>query len=244
MHVVRIDLAYDGTGFSGFARQEGVRTVQGYLEGALERVLGHEVATTCAGRTDRGVHARHQVVTFEIHQLVDLARLRRSLDGILSPEVSVVLVTEAEAGFNARFSPAWRRYRYFVDPRPSADPLLRSWVWHLGRHLDLDAMNRAATELVGVHDFASFCRRREGATTVREVFDAGWWIEDEKAVFEVRAKAFCHQMVRSLVGLCIDVGVGRVDSGAVSGVIAAADRNAVGTVAPPHGLILWEVGFE
>ncbi len=244
MHVVRIDLAYDGTDFAGFARQAEVRTVQGELERAVEQVIGRRVDTTCSGRTDRGVHARHQVVTFELDQLPDLPRLRRSLDGILGPEVSVMEVSEAPAGFDARFSALWRKYRYFVDPRPAADPLRRVWVWHLGRQLDVEAMNRAASALVGIHDFASFCRSREGATTVREVFEAAWETENGGAVFEVRARAFCHQMVRSLVGLCVDVGLGRVAPDAVGAIISAADRNAVGTLAPPHGLVLWEVGFE
>lgn len=244
MPVVRLDLSYDGTSFHGFARQPNVRTVQGELEEALERILGESHETTCSGRTDRGVHARHQVVTFPVAETPDLARLRRSLDSYLGGEVSVWKATEAPADFDARFSPTWRRYRYFVDTRPAGDPLTRNWVWHLGRELDLAAMNQAALSLVGEQDFASFCRRREGATTVREVLEATWAPEEPRTVFEVRARAFCHQMVRSLVGLSIDVGLGRVKPTAVPAIIAARDRQAVGTVAPPHGLVLWEVGFD
>lgn len=241
--IVRLDLSYDGSGFHGFARQRDIRTVQGELEGALARVLGDVPDTTGAGRTDRGVHARHQVVTLEVEEVPDLDRLRRGVDGMLGGEVAVWSAVQAPDGFDARFSPAWREYRYFIDPRPTADPLTRAWVWHLGRPLDTEAMERAAGAFLGEHDFASFCRRRAGASTVREVLDAGWRVENPLAVFRVRARAFCHQMVRSLVGLCVDVGLGRVPAEAVPDVMAAQDRQAVGTVAPPHGLILWEVGF-
>lgn len=244
MAVIRLDLSYEGTGFHGFARQPDIRTVQGELEEALERVLGTRPDTTGAGRTDTGVHARHQVVSFQVDDVPDLDRLRRALDGVLGPEVSVWSAQLAEESFNARFSPDWRVYRYFIDPRPAADPLTRNWVWHLGRELDLRSMGEAAGGFRGVHDFASFCRRRPGATTEREVLQAGWSMDGPLCVFGVRARAFCHQMVRSLVGFCVDVGLGRIPAGSVGEVIAARDRQRVGTIAPPHGLILWEVGFD
>lgn len=244
MAVVRIDLAYDGSGFHGFARQPGLRTVQGEVETALERLLGHPVETTGAARTDAGVHARRQAVTFSADDFPDLGRLGRRLAGILGPEVGVWDVAVAPDGFDARFSAAWRAYRYFVDPRPAADPLRRHAVWHLGRALDIDAMNEAAAHYPGTHDFAAFCRRRPGATTVREVLQAGWGVEEDLAVFSVQATAFCHQMVRSLVGLCVDVGLGRMAVEVVAEVMASGDRQRVGTIAPPHGLVLWEVGFQ
>ncbi|MFP3914814.1 MAG: tRNA pseudouridine(38-40) synthase TruA, partial [Actinomycetota bacterium] len=232
MPTVRIDLAYDGSGFHGFARQPDVRSVQGDLEEALARFLGVSCETTGAGRTDRGVHARHQVVSLQVESLPDLEGLSRALNGILGPEVAVWSVSEAPPGFDARFSPTWRSYRYHIDPRAAADPLTRSWVWHLGRPLDIGAMERAAAAFRGEHDFASFCRRRPGATTVREVLEARWVTEGPRVVFRVRARAFCHQMVRSLVGLCVDVGLGRVEAERVPEVMAARDRQEVGTVAP------------
>lgn len=244
MPVIRLDLAYDGSGFHGFARQPQVRTVQGELESALARVLGTEPETTGAGRTDAGVHARHQVVSFTVDEPPDLARLRRALDGILGPEMAVTAATLAPDDFNARFSPTWRSYRYFIDCRPATDPLRRTWVWHLGRELDLQAMREAARGFVGEHDFASFCRRRAGATTIRTVLEAAWERDGPRHCFRVRARAFCHQMVRSLVGFSVDVGLGRVPADSVGGVIGARDRQRVGTVAPPHGLVLWEVGFD
>lgn len=242
--MIRLDLGYDGTDFHGFARQPQVRTVQGELETALARILGVECDTTGAGRTDAGVHARHQVVSFAVAEPPDLARLRRALDGVLGPEISVAAATVAPDDFNARFSPTWRSYRYFIDARPVADPLSRTWVWHVGEDLDLTAMSEAADGFVGEHDFASFCRRRAGATTTRTVLEAAWEMDVPRHCFRVRARAFCHQMVRSLVGFCVDVGLGRVPSDSVGDVIEARDRQRVGTVAPPHGLILWEVGFD
>lgn len=244
MPVVRIDLAYDGGGYRGFARQEGVRTVQGELEAALETVLGVPVETTCSGRTDAGVHARHQVVTFQPATMPDTHRLRRSLHRMLGEEVTIHSVTEAPDGFDARFSATTRAYRYFVDPSDRPDPLTRTWVWNVGRPLDVEAMNRAAAGLIGPHDFASFCRKREGATTEREVLSARWTAEDRLLVFDVAARAFCHQMVRSMTGFCVDVGCGRASADSVGEVLTAGDRNAVGTVAPPHGLVLWSVSFE
>lgn len=242
--MVRLDLAYDGSGYHGFARQPDVRTVQGDLDDALQRVLGVTVETTCAGRTDAGVHARQQVVSFEVDDLPDLERLRRGLDGVLGPEVSVWSVVGAPEGFDARFSPSWRAYCYFIETRPAADPLTRNWTWHLARRLDIGSMNEAAAHFLGSHDFASFCRRREGATTHREVLAARWEESDGRTVFSVRARAFCHQMVRSLTGHCVDVGLGRVPASATPDVLAAGDRQQVGTIAPAHGLILWEVGFD
>lgn len=244
MTVLRLDLAYDGGGFHGFARQEGFRTVQGVVEAALEQVLGGPVKTTCAGRTDAGVHARHQVVSFEWSEPVETDRLRRSLHRMVGPEVTVASVTPASDDFDARFSAVRRSYRYFVDPTEQPDPLSRAWVWNVARPLDVEAMNEAASGLIGPHDFASFCRRREGATTRREVLEARWFQDGALIVFDVSARAFCHQMVRSMTGFCVDVGCGRVPAHSVGAVLDARDRNAVGTVAPPHGLILWEVAFR
>lgn len=244
MAVIRIDLAYDGAEFHGFARQPAVRTVQGELEMGLERILGGPVETTCAGRTDAGVHARHQVISFEVDETPDLAWLRRALDSVVGDEVAISSATVAGEDFNARFAPTFRRYRYFVDPRTAANPLHRNWVWHVGTPLDIEAMDRAAAHYVGEHDFASFCRQREGATTMRTVLGASWSEDGGLGVFEVKARAFCHQMVRSLVGLGMDVGRGSIEAASVPSVIEGRDRQLVGTVAPPHGLILWEVGFE
>lgn len=243
MPVYRIDLGYDGTAFRGFARQVGQRTVQGALEQALQRVLGIAVATTGAGRTDAGVHARHQVVSFESDDELDQTRLARSLNGMLGPEVVVDSVERADDAFNARFSARWRQYRYLVLNAALANPLTRHTCWHVVEPLDLVAMNEAARSLVGEHDFASFCRGRPGAPTTRNVLSAAWSLESPMTVFTISANAFCHQMVRSIVGLMVDVGKGRRRAGEIESVIAARDRSRAPNMAPPQGLILWEVGY-
>ena len=243
MAVYRLDIAYDGTGFRGYARQEGLRTVQGELEAALRTILKTEVDTAVAGMTDAGVHALGQVVSFEYEGDIDLERLPRSLNGIVGPEISVLASSRAPDGFNARFSARWRRYRYSMDPSVAPNPLTRHTVWHVGRPLDVGSMAEAAAGFVGEHDFSSFCRSVEGASNVRRVTVASVEAEDGLIHVWVQANAFCHQMVRSMVGYLYDLGRG-FTSTPVEEVIAARDRGMVATVAPPHGLILWAVGYD
>lgn len=243
MTTLRIDLAYDGTGFSGYARNPGVRTIQGMLEQALEQVLRTQVTTTVAGRTDAGVHARHQVVSFDTEAVVDASRLERSLRSMLAPEIAVASVVEMDAGFSARFAAIERCYRYFVDEALVPDPLRRHRVWHVGEPLDLDAMNETAAAFVGEHDFASLCRAKPEKTTVRTVADAHWLRDSDLLVFDVRGRAFCHQMVRSMVALCVLGGQGKLDPASVPAILEAKDRNAAGGAAPAHGLILWAVEY-
>ncbi len=243
MAVYRLDIAYDGSGFAGYARQENQRTVQGELEMALRTLLGTDVDTAVAGRTDAGVHALGQVVSFEHVDGLDLDRLRRGLNGILGPVVSVSDVTLAPDGFNARFSATWRRYRYLIDCGLAANPLTRGFTWHVDRALDLEAMRTAAAVLVGEHDFSSFCRSVEGRSNVRRVTELT--VAETGTLVEVwiQANAFCHQMVRSIVGHLYDIGRGFTDGSRTAEVIEATNRAGVATVAPPHGLTLWEVGY-
>lgn len=243
MPVYRLDIAYDGTDFKGYARQEGLRTVQGEMETALGTLVGPGVETSVAGRTDAGVHARGQVVSFEHSDALDLDRLRRGLNGILGPEIAVWSAGMAAEDFNARFSAVWRRYLYRLDSGPAADPLTRGFVWHVGRALDLDAMSVATSSFLGEHDFSSFCRSVEGKSNVRRLTELS--LRSESGLVEVwaQANAFCHQMVRSIVGYLYDVGRGFSDGTRTADVIAAHDRGAVATVAPPHGLTLYEVGY-
>ncbi|MFH2073184.1 MAG: tRNA pseudouridine(38-40) synthase TruA [Actinomycetota bacterium] len=243
MTTFRITIAYDGTGFHGYAANPGVRTVQGELEAALATVIGTPVATVVAGRTDAGVHARANVVSFVTDATVEPARLQRSITAMLGPEIVAVEAAAAPDGFDARFSAVWRRYRYRIDAGRVPDPLLARTAWHVPHPLDLAAMNRAAAAFVGEHDFASLCRASEGRTTVRTVLEAAWHDHDPGPVFEVTAQAFCHQMVRSMVALCVEVGRGRVEAGRIPEILAARDRNLARGAAPPHGLVLWEVEY-
>jgi len=241
--IYRITIAYDGTDFRGYAANPGVRTVQAELEAALATVIGDPVATVVAGRTDAGVHARANVVSFEAGVSLDPDRLQRSVTSMLGPEIVAVEAAAAADDFNARFSATSRRYRYRVDAGAVPDPLLRRTAWHVPHHLELDVMNRAAAAFVGEHDFASLCRAAEGRTTVRTVLAADWTESTPGPVFEVTSLAFCHQMVRSMVALCVEVGRGRVDAEQIPAILAARDRNAARGAAPPHGLVLWEVGY-
>ncbi len=246
MFAYRLDLSYEGTEFHGFARQPTVRTVQGELEKALSLSLREDVLTTCAGRTDAGVHARRQVVSMNLSRSIDdKTATMRSLNRLLPPDMAVHDLSATGKDWSARFSAKWRAYRYFLHTAAVADPLRRRQTWHVGVHLDVEAMNEVATHFVGVHDFSSFCRSAEGRSNVREVRKAVWSsYGPDTLVFEVEATSFCHQMVRSLVGWCVEVGRGRREASRTPHVIAARSRQAAGPVAPPHGLVLWEVGYE
>jgi tRNA pseudouridine38-40 synthase len=253
---LRIDLAYDGAGFHGWARQSGLRTVQGEIESALDTVLRTTgTSLTVAGRTDTGVHARGQVAHVDLDPDA-LARsagrgdgapeeaLVRRLNGVLGADVRIRRLREAPAGFDARFSAVWRRYCYRIADDPTVvDPLTRGHVLAWPRPLDLDLMNEAAVLLLGEQDFASFCKRREGATTIRSLLDLSWTRVGGVAEATVRADAFCHNMVRSLVGCLIAVGEGRRDPAWAAEVLAARARDSAVTVVQPHGLTLEEVGY-
>lgn len=253
---LRLDLAYDGAGFHGWARQQGLRTVQGELEEALDTVLRTSGTTlTVAGRTDTGVHARGQVAHVDLDPEVlagavgrgdDLpeAALLRRLNGVLDPDVRMRRITRAPAGFDARFSAVWRRYCYRIADAPDVvDPLTRGHVLALPRRLDLGAMNEAAALLLGEHDFAAFCRKREGATTIRSLLDLSWTRVGGVAEGTVRADAFCHNMVRALVGCLIAVGEGRREPVWAGHVLGARTRDSAVTVVQAHGLTLEEVGY-
>lgn len=244
MPVFRLDLAYDGSGFRGYASQNGQRTIQGELESALKQIFGVEISTTVAGRTDAGVHARNQVVSFEGPDHVDENRLRRSLNGLLKGEVVVVRVSPVDDAFSARFSATQRTYRYRVSVAELPDPLTRLTVWHIGNQIETAAMEATAKEFLGVHDFTAFCRSKQGRSNIRRVGRVEWIHgEDETLDFWVSANAFCHQMVRSMVGLCYDIGRGYISPSIVPSVMTALDRSMLGTVAPPHGLTLWDVSY-
>lgn len=247
---VRLDLGYDGAEFSGWARQRGQRTVQGELEAALRTVTrseqGYELAV--AGRTDAGVHARGQVAHVDLPEQVWAAHgavLVRRLAGRLPQDVRVWRTAAAPPYFHARFSALWRAYVYRVSDHPGGvDPLLRGHVlWH-NRPLDAAAMNEASERLLGEQDFAAYCKRREGATTIRTLRTLRWERRND-GVLEatVLADAFCHNMVRSLVGALLTVGDGRRPPHWPQQVLAAGIRDSAVHVARPHGLTLQEVGY-
>ncbi|MDP1878967.1 MAG: tRNA pseudouridine(38-40) synthase TruA [Actinomycetota bacterium] len=241
---LRLDIAYDGQGFSGWARQERLRTVQGELERVLAYVVGAGVELTCAGRTDAGVHARGQVVHVDVPFArgdVDVARVNRALPG----DIRVTRITVAPDGFDARFAALWRRYSYRVCDTPAGpDPLGRRITLAWGKPLDLQRMNEAAALLLGEHDFAPYCRARPQASTVRELKRLDWERDSGgDAVMTVQADAFCHSMVRSLAGAMLPVGDGRRPAHWPADVLLAGKRDPAVTVMPAHPLVLEEVGY-
>jgi tRNA pseudouridine38-40 synthase len=244
---VRLDIAYDGSGFSGWAIQPGRRTVQGVLQDALTTVLRVPAALTVAGRTDAGVHASGQVAHLDLPGEIWAAqrgRLVRRLAGVLPADVRVRAADEVPAQFDARFSALWRRYRYAItDHESGADPLRRDQVLAWPRPLDEAAMRAAAAPMIGLHDFAAFCRAREGATSIRTLESLDIVRDGTELTVTVQADAFCHSMVRSLVGALLAVGEGRraVDW---PGALLARDKRADDVaVVPARGLTLEQVGY-
>ncbi|WP_205484197.1 tRNA pseudouridine synthase A [Arthrobacter sp. Alg241-R88] len=260
---VRLDVSYDGGPFSGWALQPGLRTVQGVLEEALHMLLRRSVRVTVAGRTDAGVHARGQVVHLAVteaewlglprgHELdpavAMLRRIRGALSrvlGDLTGAVEVHRISLAPPGFDARFSALWRRYSYRIADGPALwDPLGRySTLWHKNP-LDVSLLNEGASKLLGLQNFLSFCKPREGATTIRELqrFEFAR-AEDGVIVATVQADAFCHNMVRALIGSALYVGEGVEEPGWLHERLLARKRDAKSVLAAPHPLVLEEVAY-
>ncbi|GAB4084346.1 tRNA pseudouridine(38-40) synthase TruA [Myceligenerans cantabricum] len=263
---IRLDLAYDGTKFAGWARQPTQRTVQGVLEDGLAQILRTEPLglpaprLTVAGRTDAGVHARGQVAHLDVpvsrwEQMP--GRSDRSpgdamvarLAGVLPADVVVHGAALVPAGFDARFSALHRRYTYRIaDDAGHRDPLRRTHVLFSRKPLDVEAMDAAVRPLVGLHDFAAYCKPRPGATTIRELLDVGWdrpgsGSDDGLVVARVVADAFCHNMVRAVVGASIAVGEGRRPVEWPAALLAGRKREAGAAVVPPQGLVLEEVAY-
>ncbi len=249
-------VAYDGSGFRGFARQPGQRTVSGELARAISNFARHSVELVCAGRTDSGVHAQGQVVQADVAPSVDLIALKRAVNRQLAPEVVVRSLVAAPAGFDARHSATSRSYRYLVLEAAEPDPLLAGFVWHVVDALDLRSMRAAADSLIGEHDFRAFCRRPPGhaqdAPIPRRILETRWSVDaapdglvDSARLlrFDVRANAFCHQMVRSIVGVLVEVGRGRMRPSDIPLLLKSGSRAGAKVLAPPHGLCLIDVDY-
>jgi tRNA pseudouridine38-40 synthase len=258
---LRLDISYDGTNFAGWTKQPGLRTVQGELESALAVLFQrHGVAPTLtvAGRTDAGVHAIGQVAHLDLttEQLASLDERRgqsgaeslaRRLNGIAGLNSDVVVLSSriAPVGFDARFGAVWRRYRYRVeDASVPRNPLVRGYTLSYPAVLDGAAMNEAASGLLGLHNWASYCKPRDGGTTIRTLQEFGWGRDaDGTLVSQVKADAFCHSMVRSLVGASIAVGEGKLAASDLIRLRDAEERTSAFKVAPAKGLTLVEVGY-
>ena len=255
---VRATVAYDGAPFHGFAANDGVSTVAGLLVEVLTRILRDDVVLTCAGRTDRGVHAVGQVVGFDLSERsdLDLETLQSIVNRRIGPSVLMTAIQRVDDDFDARFSATGRTYRYRILDRPQPDPLLASRAWHVPVQLDLTAMETASADLVGLHDFTSFCLqqnpRSDGSlpTMVRRITAASWRrVADglsgaDLLEFEVSASAFCQRMVRTIVGTLVAIGRGEMATDQIPVVLAAMDRRAAADSAPPQGLIFWSVRYN
>ena len=250
---VRMTVAYDGAAFHGFAAQPEVPTVAGKLVRAIENALRiKDVELVCAGRTDAGVHARGQVISFDVPAGTSFEpdELARRVNRQTAAGGVVVRECALAAGFDARHNARARRYRYTIVNAPVPDPLLAMQAWWVPEPLDVRAMQAACDPLLGEHDFAAFCRkptaRRDGTIPgmTRRVADAEWEAGDDGVLyFWIEANAFCHQMVRSIVGLLVDVGKGKRHVSDVMKVLRGLDRQANAEPAPPHGLVLWSVTY-
>lgn len=240
--IVRLTLAYEGTGFHGWARQRGLRTVQGELEAVLERSFGSPITLAAAGRTDAGVHARGQVASFEAAD-ADPVQLRLAVNQVLSPEIVVTAARRAPDGFHARFSATAREYRYRIDDGAWPGSPISPVVWRRPGRLSVRRMREAAGHLLGEHDFASFCRRPRSGGTIRRLNRLAVARDGDRVEITARANAFLHQMVRALVGTLVAVGSGRLEPEQVAAILSARERARSPQMAPAQGLTLERVVY-
>jgi tRNA pseudouridine38-40 synthase len=244
---VRAIVAYDGTDYSGYQRQDNAVTVQEALEAALARVTASDpgsVTILAAGRTDAGVHASGQVIAFDTAWRHGLDDLHRALNAVLPADIAVLEVKETAASFHPRYDARSRRYRYSIYNTSIRSPLERRYSLHVAAPLDVEAMQRAARLLIGEHDFVTFGQPPQGNNTVRRVLEAEWRGESPQLHFDIEANAFLYRMVRSIVGTLLQVGRGEWDVGAFEAALAACERSQAGPTAPPHGLCLVKVIYQ
>ena len=244
---IRLDLAYDGTGFRGWATQRdpAVRTIQGELTAALDDLLRERVSLSVAGRTDAGVHARGQVASFKTESSRTPIQVRDFLNGRFAPEISIREAREVADPFDARFSASAREYRYVIDAAEIPDPFTGRFTWHRPGALDVTAMRKASAVLVGSHDFTSFCRHPgAGRSTSRDLQRLTVRRDSDHIVFGLRANAFLHQMVRIVVGTLVEVGRGRLSAADVRRILSARERSQAPKAAPARGLTLERVVYR
>lgn len=243
MATYRMVVAYDGAPFHGFARQPDVDTVQGTIEAAMAKVLGSPIVTSAAGRTDAGVHALGQVMSFKAEVAVDPADLMGRLNSMCGPAIAILDAGEAPAGFDARFSASARTYEYGLFTRITPDPFARHTTWHFPHPLDRDLMGKAAGALLGEHAFDSFGRVEEGKSPVRRVEAIDIEHDGDLTTIRITANSFIQQMVRSIVGTLVQVGTGKIHPDEMDRILHSRDRAQAGPVAPPHGLFLVSVEY-
>lgn len=247
----RLVVAYDGAAFHGFAKNNDTPTVALLLDDTLQRIARQPVNPVGAGRTDAGVHGWGQVVSCDLPAMIDLAGVQRRVNSMCAPKLVVRSIEWAPTpDFNARFDASWRHYRYTILNTETPHPFLAATSWHVHSPLDVRRMQLACDPFIGEHDFTSFCRQpkvsegKHPRSMRRRILIAKWTDLGEGVLrFDIRASAFCHQMVRSITGTMVDVGHGKRTAGDMMAILRGQDRALAGQVAPAQGLCLWEVGY-
>ena len=253
----KLTIEYNGTNFIGWQKQKKGFSVQETIEIAAKNFLQNEIMLTVAGRTDAGVHAEAQVAHLDIKKNLKIKNILMGLNFYIAKEkygedISIKKVNKVGNDFNARFSAKSRTYRYQILNQAHSDPFLSRYTWHVYSPISIEKMNTAGQKLLGQHDFSSFCRKnimeidgqKVAASLIREIKTLHWEVPDKNLIeLWVTANAFCHQMVRSITGTLVDIGVGKIDEFSILEILNARDRNMAGQVAPPHGLTLWDVNY-
>jgi tRNA pseudouridine38-40 synthase len=241
----RLDLQYDGSAFHGWARQPGLATIEGCLEAAFQRLLGHPPAMAVAGRTDAGVHARGQVVSLTLPADTDAEALARGLDALTPPQLCVKALLPALPGFDARRDALSRAYRYYLSLDRAASPFTSRFAWHVRAPLDLAAMQAGAQLVVGRHDFTAFTPTVTEHSFFRPTVERCIWRRrGDRVWLEVEAQLFLRHMVRVLVGTLVEVGAGTRSTAGLAALLEGAPRDSAGVTAPAHGLFLWHVRYR
>jgi tRNA pseudouridine38-40 synthase len=244
MRNIKVVIEYDGTDYFGFQRLPGRRTIQGALEWALTRITKEPIKIAGAGRTDSGVHALGQVISFRTQGTIPTEKIPVALNSLLRRDIVAREASEEPASFHARFSAKARAYRYVIlnDAVPSA--LFGRFSWYVPINLDVDAMNKAAGHLVGIHDFTSFSMTQmDTPTRVRDLTEISICRKDGLVIFDLKANAFLHSMARIIVGTLVEVGHGKRRPMEIKDILEQKDRRLAGKTVPPQGLVLMEVTY-
>ncbi|MBN2354883.1 tRNA pseudouridine(38-40) synthase TruA [candidate division KSB1 bacterium] len=243
MRKIKLILEYDGSDFCGWQYQPNTRTVQSEVESALSRLTQESIKTTASGRTDAGVHALGQVIHFFCANKLPVKVFQRGGNALLPPDVRIIAAEQVPPTFHARYSAVERQYRYCISLQQRA--IARHYCWYVPYPLGLEAMQQAVAGLAGDWDFQSFCRGGASVSHYRcTIYYAGWQAQEGKIYFDISANRFLHNMVRILVGTCVEIGRGALSTTVIQEILNAKNRQKAGPTAPPHGLYLVRVGYE